>query len=669
MITSKYLMAIVAVLLCVCLAACGFIVYAASNSNAANIPPYQRKLFGDDIITIDIKVGDEDWQSLLDNAQAKEWISGDLIINGEQISTVGIRTKGNSSLSQMGRTQSDRYSLQFKFNKYVKGQNFYGLDTFCINNLMSDTTYMKDYISYDIMNFIGVDTPLANYANVTVNGEDYGFFLALERYDKSFLDRVYSTSGGQLYNVKIQMGRRGDFEDMRRDSAVFAGARPDMGGMPGGFPDGGERDGMAFRDGGRGGFGGSGGGSLIYTDDEISSYPAIFENAIFNSNSDKDKQRVINSLKNLDAGTDLEKYFDVDAILRYFAAHTAVVNLDSYSSNMQQNYYLYECDGKITILPWDYNLAFGGFQSGSAGGVVNFPIDTPVSGVSMEDRPLLDKLLEVEEYREKYHDYLRQIVEGYFESGLFENAVMALDAKINGYVKNDVSAYFTHEQYEQSLGQLVTLGMLRAQSIKGQLDGSIPSTSNGQREDSSSLVDASIVNLSTLGSMMGGGGGERGFGGRPDIGGGMQDMELMQQAMQIIMEAGGEITDEVKTVLLEIGLTEEQIEMFTGMQNGFPSGRDRGRLPDRVRQPGGERGGLPGGNMPGGAMPDGGRLPGGSTDGGNIQRGMPGGDIPGESTGTPPQANIGGNAITVAVLLLLLVAAIIFVARPRKNMV
>ncbi|MCL2055977.1 MAG: spore coat protein CotH, partial [Oscillospiraceae bacterium] len=85
MITSKYLMAIVAVLLCVCLAACGFIVYAASNSNAANIPPYQRRLFGDDIITIDIKVGDEDWQSLLDNAQAKEWISGDLIINGEQI--------------------------------------------------------------------------------------------------------------------------------------------------------------------------------------------------------------------------------------------------------------------------------------------------------------------------------------------------------------------------------------------------------------------------------------------------------------------------------------------------------------------------------------------------------------------------------------------------------
>lgn len=296
---------------------------------------------------------------------------------------------------------SGNYSLQFKFNKYVKGQTYYGLDTFCVNNMMGDATYMKDYLSYEIMKFAGVDTPLTNYASITVNGEDYGFGIAIERYDKAFLDRVYNTSAGQLYNVKAQMGEPGNIqnEGERAQNLAPDQMQPNEGGM------------------GPGNMGGNGGGSLVYVDDEISSYSAIFDNAVFSSSSDKDKKQVITAIKNLNAETELEKYFDVDQILRYFAAHTVVVNLDSYTSNMQQNYYIYERDGKISILPWDYGLAFGGFQSGSATDVVNYPIDTPVSGVSMEERPLLNVLLQNDYYRERYHDYLRYIVEGYFESG------------------------------------------------------------------------------------------------------------------------------------------------------------------------------------------------------------------------------------------------------------
>ena len=642
MIASKHLTKIVALLTCACLIFCGFIVYAANAFDTTKITEYQKRMFNDEIISLEIQVAQDDWDALLRNAQAKEWISADVIINGDRFSAVGIRTKGNSSLTQMGGRSgggSNRYSLQFKMNKYVKGQTYYGLDTFCVNNMMGDATYMKDYLAYDIMNYIGVDTPLVNYASVAVNGEAYGFGIALERYDEAFLDRVYSTSAGELYNVKIGMGRREDFEGdwqdvvnsfpgrrqrgegetefpnrqqgdggegfsgrpQRGESGSFPDRQSDGGRMPGGegFPDGfdfGDRQqggegrpnmpdgGMDFggRGGGMGGFGGRGGGSLQYYDDNISSYSAILDNAVGKA-SDKDKQRVITALENLNAGTDLEKYIDVDATLRYFAAHTVVVNLDSYTSNMAQNYYLYERDGKLTILPWDYNLSFGGFQSGNASSVVNFPIDTPVSGVSMEDRPLLNKLLEVDEYRERYHDYLRQIVEGYFESGLYESTIRALDAKINEYVKNDVNVYYTYEQYEASLPHLIALGYLRAESIKGQLNGTIPSTTIDQREDSSSLIDASGINLSALGSMMGGGGmgrgdwqgGEGNNNGSFGFPGGMFDidMELMQQAMQILMEAGGELTDEVKVALLELGLTEEMIEMFSGM-GGMFGGRD-----------------------------------------------------------------------------------------------
>lgn len=70
---------------------------------------------------------------------------------------------------------------------------------------------------------------------------------------------------------------------------------------------------------------------------------------------------------------------DVYEVLRYFAANTFLVNLDSYVSNMNHNYYIYEKDGIVSILPWDYNLSFAGFQARSTSNTINFSIDSPVS--------------------------------------------------------------------------------------------------------------------------------------------------------------------------------------------------------------------------------------------------------------------------------------------------
>ena len=721
MITSKHYKAITIIMVCIGLLISGLIVYAADAFDTARIPEYQTKMFGDEIASIDIRVDAGDWQAMMDNAQAKEWIAADLIVNGTRFGTVGIRTKGNSSLSMGGGMRSgssaNSYSLQFSADKYIKGQSFFGLDTFCVNNMMGDATYMKDYLSYDIMSFIGVDTPLVNYASLTVNGEDYGFGIMLERYDQSYLDRVYGSVEGQLYNIKIGMGRRGDFEDMWQDAPNAGANRQQRIRLPeetqgeGGanLPEiqQGDANFRVIQVGGIGGFGANGGGSLIYTDDDLSSYASIFENAISSNITDKEKQRVVTALKNLNAGTDLEKYIDVDATLRYFAAHTVVVNLDSYTSNMQQNYYLYERGGKLTILPWDYNLSFGGYMSGNASSVVNFPVDTPVSGVSMADRPLLNMLLAVDEYSDRYHDYLRQIVEGYFESGLFESTVGAIDAKIAVYVKNDASAYYTYEQYEASLPALIELGRLRAESIKGQLDGTIPSTTGGQSADPSSMIDTSAVDLSALGSMMGGGGAIRGDrqndqgnqpggqgaapaapggwdggqrpggqGGQPGGGqnivpqdgnpglpggfgffGGDMDMDLMMQAARIIMEAGGELTDEVEAALIELGLTQEQIEMLSGMQGMFFGGDLQG---GRFLNQGGQAPADGNGDTITAAPQD------GVTDVWQVAA-QPVGSS--SSGATPQSGSIAGYIILSVSLLAILTGAIVFIARPKKNAV
>lgn len=80
----------------------------------------------------------------------------------------------------------------------------------------------------------------------------------------------------------------------------------------------------------------------------------------------------------------------MDEVIRYFVVHNFVCNFDSYTGSMIHNYYLYEDDGQLYMIPRDYNLAFGGFQGASdATSLVNYPIDSPVSGGTVDSRPML----------------------------------------------------------------------------------------------------------------------------------------------------------------------------------------------------------------------------------------------------------------------------------------
>jgi len=392
-------------------------------------------------------------------------VIGSVIIGIILLVFANIKVRGGYSLSQTERAGSNRYSFRLNFDKYVKGQTCFGLDTLILNNMSSDYTYVKEYFAYDIMRYIGVKSPLTTFANIEVNGKTWGLYLAIEGYSKSFLERTYGTTDGQLYNVKSM--------DMAQG-----------------------------KQNGNGNAGRATGGDLVYTDDNPDNYSAIFGNAVFGE-SDEDNEKVLAAIKHLNDGTDLEKYFDVDQVLRYLTAQTFVVNLDSYQSNMEQNYYLYERNGKVAVLSWDYNLAFGGFQSGDAQSAINFPIDTPVSGVEMSQRPLINTLLSVPEYKEKYHEYLNDIVTGYFNSGLFEKTLKSVTSAIDTYVKNDPTAFCTYEQYNSALDAFKQFCLLRAQSVSGQLSGKIPSTTDGQKAESSALISAGGLNLSAMGSQDG----------------------------------------------------------------------------------------------------------------------------------------------------------------------
>lgn len=503
-----------------------------STEDQTQTVDYAQNFNKTEVMSFSIDVDEDAWQEMLDTATEENYIKANVTINGTTIENIGIRAKGNSSLRQVAQDDStDRYSFKIKFDEYVKGQTWNGLDKMVVNNMISDASYMKEYLSYDIMSYIGVDAPLFSFANINVNGKAWGLYLAVEDIDSGYLARA-KNGEGEIYkpNNDGNMGAGGMGNPMgmgnppaEGDAGVMGDRQPPEGMEPpsdtgAGTGDANSQTANTRGEGGRGfgrGGGMNGGGngvSLVYTDDKVSSYSGIFDNAKTKT-TEEDEQRVVEALKNLNAGTDLEKYVDVDAVLKYFAAHNVVVNLDSYTSNMGHNYYLYENNGKISMLPWDYNMAFGGFQAGSASDVVNLAIDTPLSGVTMEERPILSKLLEVPEYKAKYHEYLQQIVDGYFANGKFEQTVQTLNNLIKDYVKNDATAFVTYDKYQEAVAQLTKLGTLRAESIQGQLDGTIPSTTEGQKASADKRIDASSVDLTKLGDDLKGNGMRGGFGG------------------------------------------------------------------------------------------------------------------------------------------------------------
>ena len=584
---------------------------------------YENRLFDNTRVhTIDIVM--DDWDEFIANAASEEYYTANMVIDGEAYKNVAIRGKGNTSLSTVSSMNSDRYSFKVEFDHYDSALTYHGLDKLSLNNLIQDSTMMKDYLTYTMMNAFGVHSSLCSFVYITVNGEDWGLYLAVEGVEDSFLERNYGSDYGELYKPDSMSfgGGRGNGKDFNMDdfmnnanadtsdtsgeadqntnipqmpgmqggampntggfdpSGMQGGNMPDMGNMnppdmQGGFGNGnipqmpgmtqngtensnapsfgGGRsdfnfsldeeslrdafekleldqsllDGIDFenitmetvqsilsaldeetmqrlmqelmggisfdRNSMGGGMGGMGMGSsdvkLQYVDDNTSSYSNIWNNAKTDI-TEADQMRLIESLEKLSSGEQIESVVDIEQVIRYFVVHNYVCNGDSYTGSMIHNYYLYEEDGQMAMIPWDYNLAFGTFQGGNGQNTVNTPIDAPVSGGSGEDRPMWSWILSDERYTELYHQYFAEFLNTVDITGIIDNAYNL----IKSYVEKDPSAFYTYEEFETGVETMRRFCTLRSESISMQL-------ANGETTSNMDYVDASGLTLSDMGSM------------------------------------------------------------------------------------------------------------------------------------------------------------------------
>ena len=547
---------------------------------------YESGLFDTSYVhKINVEISEDDWKDLRENPLKKTKYSVDVTIDGDTVENVSFATKGNTSLSQVADSDSDRYSFKINFGKYEKGQTYQGLDKLNLNNIMSDATYMKDYLSYLIMRKAGVSASLTSYVELSINGEVHGLYIAIEDVSDSFLERNTGDDDGALY--KPETDRLDNAGGASRDEAgkqLMPGGDNQQGNppqmpsgdsqqgnppqmpsgdnqqgnppqMPGGdnqqgnppqMPSGDSQQGNPpqmpsgdsqqgnfpqmpggdsqqgnfpqMPDGGKGGMGGPGGfggdakgADLVYSDDSKDSYSDIFDNEE-NDVSEEDEQELIAAIKALSDGKDIDEHWDMDQVIRYFVAHNFVLNYDSYTGNMLHNYYLYESDGKVTVFPWDYNLAFGGFQGGGdSTTAINTAIDSPLSGADEDSRPLWKVIVSNESYLKLYHQYYSELMSSFFDSGDCEKEIERVYEMIRPYVKDDPSAFYKVEEFDEAVSTLKQFCTLRAQSINKQLNGELGSAASEQKKED--MVDASAITLSKMGQQGGrDDGGFKGFG-------------------------------------------------------------------------------------------------------------------------------------------------------------
>ncbi|HGM3507837.1 TPA: CotH kinase family protein [Clostridioides difficile] len=369
-------------------------VYSTSGNKSVDLysDVYIEKYFDrDKVMEVNIEIDESDLKDMNENAIKEEFKSAKVTVNGDTYGNVGIRTKGNSSLTSVANSDSNRYSYKINFDKYNTSQSMEGLTQLNLNNCYSDPSYMREFLTYSICEEMGLATPEFAYAKVSINGEYHGLYLAVEGLKESYLENNFGDVTGDLY---------------KSDE----------------------------------------GSSLQYKGDDPESYSNLI---IESDKKTADWSKVTKLLKSLDTGEDIEKYLDVDSVLKNIAINTALLNLDSYQGSFAHNYYLYEQDGVFSMLPWDFNMSFGGF-SGFGGGSQSISIDEPTTG-NLEDRPLISSLLKNETYKTKYHEYLEEIVTKYLDSDYLENMTTKLHDLIASYVKEDPTAFYTYEEFEKNI--------------------------------------------------------------------------------------------------------------------------------------------------------------------------------------------------------------------------
>ncbi|MBN2444320.1 MAG: CotH kinase family protein, partial [Spirochaetales bacterium] len=316
---------------------------------------------------------------------------------------IGIRTRGNESRRlpvQNGRYQKTHFKIKFDETfdtdensfEYVRKNNrrFAGMKALNFKwsryftwDKYPNTSKINELFSYELLKKAGVTAPNMSLATLTFRIEgktvDYGIYGIVEHVDKEFLTKRFgSDNDGDLYKC------------------LYLGTGPHL------TPD-------------------SIQGKNIGVKNFDTNYRPIYDLKTNRTTSSHSRLKEFIHKLNTTEGDDfvayIENNFEVDKFLKFLAMGIYINNLDDYRF-LANNYYLYfKNTGKIEFIPYDFDISLGTAWHGE----MNYKqfihqniFDTtnlPAMWGDNNRRPLVDKLLGVEKFKNKYVEYLKDYID------------------------------------------------------------------------------------------------------------------------------------------------------------------------------------------------------------------------------------------------------------------
>lgn len=349
--------------------------------------------------TVYIDIDENNLNYMLQNAADKPTVMTNSVTIGDQtVGYTGIKTKGSYTLqhSVTEGAGSDRFSFTVNFGKYIKKkdygakQNFYGCSKISFNNFFFDKSMMKEFFALKLMSEMGVPTPQYGLAKLYINGEYYGVYSMIESLDSSILEQYYDVEDDEIseYLLKPE-GTTFLYDDLVKDPSPLW-----------------EEDEETYAD-------------VRYmiptVMDSIKKLNQLSEGRDFD-----DKEIDVNSDAYLEL---LGQIMDVDEVVKYFAVHSFLCQMDNMFVG-QKNFGMYvDRNGKILMVPWDYDLSFGCYFPSDSESTANFNLDIMfrLGGWGNDDPselkeqaemtyawyPLFHVIYQNEALMEQFHSYMR----------------------------------------------------------------------------------------------------------------------------------------------------------------------------------------------------------------------------------------------------------------------
>jgi hypothetical protein len=328
------------------------------------------------------------------------WVSATIEFNDLTWTNVGVRYKGNSSLTSGWRSGDLKLPLKLDFDEFedeypeIDNQRFYGFKQLSLANGFSDASFLRDAATADILAEAGLPAAETAFYEVILDyGEgpvSLGLYTMIEVIDDTVIERVFGSDSGNIYEAD-------------GTAASFA----------------------------------------------ASTYNQIEESFQKENNEDEadwsDIEALFDVLHDEQRTSDpaawranLESLFDADSFLEWLAINAVIQNWDAYGS-MSHNYYLYHDpdSGQFKWISWDHNEAMSVGTAGGERGGPNRTITLDKEDIN-ENWPLIRYLLDDPVYYEKYVDCLAETVAGPFNPDKMAESYQAMAALIAPYAAADV---------------------------------------------------------------------------------------------------------------------------------------------------------------------------------------------------------------------------------------